>query len=139
MRRTQLAVLTLLWVGLAAAAAYAGTFGSFQWGASAATIARQTGAVPQSGGSGYLVKRESILGHDAYVTYEFDSAGLSAVGIQWDALVFRLVKKELDAEYGLSPCANTAKGCAWTASRSTIRLVETRSLGVTLLVFTKRA
>lgn len=137
-RRAQLAALTLLWMGLAAAAAYAGTFGSYHWGASAATITRETGAMPQSGGRGDLVRRESILGREAYVTYKFDGAGLAAVGIQWDELVFPLVKKALDTQFGKSPCTNVEKGCTWISSRSTIRLVETRSLGVTLLVFMKR-
>lgn len=138
MRYARMAALTLAWLGLAAIGVYAGTLGGYQWGASAAAVIAQTGAAPGSGGTGNLVKRETVLGREAYVTYQFNSVGLSAVGIQWDEEIFALVKKALDAQYGQARCTNDKKGCTWTSQRSTIRLVETTSLGVTLLVFAQR-
>lgn len=131
--------LTLLWMSLAATAAFADTLGGYQWGASPAAIISQTGAVPSSGGTGTLVKRETVLGREAYVTYQFAGNGLSAVGIQWDAEIFSFVRKTLDGQYGTGRCRTDEKNCTWTSPRSTIRLVETPSLGVTLLVFSKRS
>lgn len=137
MRYGRLATLTLICSGLIAAAGYADTLGDYQWGASAATIIAQTGAAPDSRGTGTLVKREVVLGHEAYVTYQFDSEGLSAVGMQWDENMFAAVKKILDLDYGHPRCAVAEKSCRWTSEKSTVRLVETPALGVTLLVFSK--
>lgn len=139
MRFRRLATLTLICSGLVAVAGVSETLGDYQWGATPGTIIAQTGAVPDSRGAGTLVKRETILGREAYVTYQFDDNGLSTVGIQWDEEIFSVVKQVLDRDYGSAQCATGEKNCRWTSAQSTVRLVETPALGVTLLVFSKRA
>lgn len=139
MRHTRVVAATAIWISLVAATAAAAPLGNYQWGASAAAIRDQTGAVPASGAAGVLVKREPVLGREAYVTYRFDSSGLSAVGIQWDEKIFAVVKRFLDKEYGESRCTQDKESCSWKSQSSTVRLVGTPSLGVTLLVFSKRS
>lgn len=136
MRR--IAIVGLIVAGWAAASLSAQQPSNYPWGASPREIAAQTGAVPDSQGSGTLVKSEMILGQTASVTYRFGSGGLSAVGIQWDSDRFLDVKKALDARYPPGRCDAGTSRCEWMTSTSRIRLIEDTPLGLTLLVYSEK-
>lgn len=134
-----LAMIGLFMLGWTAAASVsAQELGDFPWGASPREISAETGAIPDSQGSGTLIRRETTLGENAIVTYRFTSGGLSAVGIQWDSNRFAEVEQALDAKYPPRRCDIDAGTCQWASTTSEIRLISDRSLGLTLLVYSEK-
>lgn len=115
------------------------SLGSYPWGSSPREVARQTGAVPDAQGRGTLVKRESVLGHEAYLAYRFSAGGLSAVGIQWDSDLFNEIKKVLSIDHPNARCSADRHSCRWETPKTTLRLVEDPGARVTLLVVSPRS